>query len=107
MLCPITLEVAVAPELVEMATAEEVVPVSFEIFRAAPVSLAMCRFAVTDQRIENPGFPEVGLCLVPLDEVQAERLLCVCDIFLSRCIVIVRSLSRAVRSIYMAASPTR
>jgi hypothetical protein len=41
------------PELVETATTEEVVPVPFEIFRAAPLSLAMCRFAVTDQWVDK------------------------------------------------------
>jgi hypothetical protein len=46
-------EVAVALELVETATAEEVVTVPFEIFRAAPVSLAMCRLAITDQWIDK------------------------------------------------------
>jgi hypothetical protein len=39
--------------VVETATAEEVVPVPFEIFRAAPVSFAMCRFAVADQWIDK------------------------------------------------------
>jgi hypothetical protein len=47
--CDSVVEMEVAPELVEMATAEEVVPVPFEIFRAAPLNLAMYRFAVMDQ----------------------------------------------------------
>jgi hypothetical protein len=51
--CNSVVEVAVATELVETATVEEVVPVPFEIFRAAPLKLGSCRFAVTDQWIDK------------------------------------------------------
>jgi hypothetical protein len=50
--CDSVVEATVAPELVETA-AEEIVPVPFETFEAAPMNLATCRFVVTDQWIEK------------------------------------------------------
>jgi hypothetical protein len=67
-------EVEVAPELVETATTEEVVPVPFEIFRAAPLNLARCRFAITDQWIEKVKLAFNPEQMVHFAEVSAAAL---------------------------------